>query len=321
MFLALAFRGVSLRELWGHVLHADPWWLLASAAAATATFPLRTIRWRILLERSAGTIPFRPLWHATAIGFMANNILPARAGEVVRSYGATRLVGVPFTTALASVAVERIFDGVVIGLLLALALAAPDFAGSAVIGSTNLTALAVVMTAGFGGVLAVCIAVVRQRERVLPLFERLLRGVFPHRLAEALVRIMHHATDGLGVLHSVRDVLRVLTWAFAQWGVNTVAYILGFRAFGLGHLPVDAALLLQGVVAFGVAVPQAPGFFGGFELLTRLSLALYGVAPERALSYGFGIHIAWFAPITLWGLWLLLRTGLSLQELRREAPA
>jgi len=263
-------------------------------------------------------VPFRPLWHATAIGFMANNILPARAGELVRSYAATRLVGVPFTTALASVVVERIFDGIVIGLLFALALIAPDFPGGAMIGSTNLTVLALIMIVGFSGVLAVCIAVVRNRDRVLPLLERGLRRLLPHRLAEALVRIMHHATDGLAVLHSVRDVLRVLIWSFAQWGTNAFAFILGFRAFGLGHLPVDAALLLQGVVAFGVAVPQAPGFFGGFELLTRLSLALYGVPGESALSYGFGIHIAWFAPITLWGLWLLLRTGLSLNDLRQE---
>jgi hypothetical protein len=307
--------------LWGHVLAANGWWLLASAAAVSTTFPLRTIRWRILLARSSGDVPFRPLWHATAIGFMANNILPARAGELVRSYAATRLVGVPFTTALASVAVERVFDGVVIGLLFALALAAPDFPAGAMIGTTNLSFLAALMIVLFAGVLAVCIAVVRNRERVLPLIERLLRRLLPPRLAELAVRIMHHATDGLAVLHSVRDVLRVLTWSFVVWGANTVAFIVGFRAFGLAHLPVDAALLLQGVVAFGVAVPQAPGFFGGFELLTRLSLALYGVPGDRALSYGFGIHIAWFVPITLWGLWLLLRTGLSLRDLRSEGGA
>jgi hypothetical protein len=307
--------------LWGHVLAANPWWLLASVAAVTTTFPLRTIRWRILLARSAGAVPFRPLWHATAIGFMANNILPARAGELVRSYGATRLVGVPFTTALASVAVERVFDGVVIGLLLAMALAAPDFPAGATIGTTNLSVLAGLMILGFAGVLVVCVAVVRNRARVLPLFERVLHAALPERLASAAVRIMHHATDGLAVLHSVRDVLRVLTWSFVVWGANVVAFIAGFHAFDLGYLPVDAALLLQGVVAFGVAVPQAPGFFGGFELLTRLSLEFYGVPGDRALSYGFGIHIGWFIPITVWGLWLLARTGLSLRELREERPA
>jgi hypothetical protein len=185
------------------------------------------------------------------------------------------------------------------------------------VGSTNLSVLAGMMLVLFAGVLVVCVAVVRNRERVLPLLERALRRLLPHRLAETAVRIMHHATDGLAVLHSVRDVMRVLTWSFVVWGMNTVAFVVGFRAFGLGDLPVDAALLLQGVVAFGVAVPQAPGFFGGFELLTRLSLALYGVPGDRALSYGFGIHIAWFVPITLWGLWLLVATGLSLRDLRR----
>ena len=287
----------------------------------TTTFPLRTVRWRILLARAHGPAPFRPLWHATAIGFMANNILPARAGELVRSYGATRLVGVPFTTALASVAVERIFDGVVIGLLFAIALASPEFPAGAMIGTTNLSLLAGIMVIGFSGVLVVCLAVVRNRDRVLPLLERVLHRVLPHRFAPAAIRVMHHATDGLAVLHSVRDVLRVLVWSFAVWGMNTFAFILGFHAFGLGHLPVDAALLLQGVVAFGVAVPQAPGFFGGFELLTRLALEFYGVAGDRALSYGFGIHIGWFIPITLIGFWYLMRTGLTLRDLRQEEPA
>ena len=278
------------------------------------------MRWRILLAHAHGPAPFRPLWHATTIGFMANNILPARAGELVRSFAATRLVGVPFTTALASVAVERVFDGVVIGLLFAIALASTDFPAGAMVGTTNLTLLAGIMVIGFSGVLVVCVAVVRNRERVLPLLERLIHALLPRRFAPAVVRIMHHATDGLGVLHSVRDVLRVLTWSFAQWGVNAVAFILGFHAFGLGQLPVDAALLLQGVVAFGVAVPQAPGFFGGFELLTRLSLEFYGVSGDRALSYGFGIHIVWFIPITVIGLWHLARTGLTLRDLRQQAP-
>jgi uncharacterized membrane protein YbhN (UPF0104 family) len=174
------------------------------------------------------------------------------------------------------------------------------------------------MLLAFGGVLVVCVALVKNRARVLPWLERLLHRLFPARVAAALARLTHHVADGLGVLHSVRDVLRVLTWSFAVWGMNTIAFIVGYRAFGLGHLPVDSALLLQGVVAFGVAVPQAPGFFGGFELLTRLSLELYGVPGDRALSYGFGIHIAWFTPITLVGLWYLARAGLSLRDLRAE---
>lgn len=322
MFLALAFRGVSLRALWGHVLDADPWWLFLSVAAVTTTFPLRTVRWRILLAHTPGGPPrFAPLWRATAIGFMANNILPARAGELVRSFAATRLVGVPFTTALASVAVERIFDGVVIGFLFALALMAPDFPAGATIGSTNLSLLASVMVLGFGGVLAVCVALVRNRAYVLPWLEGLLHRLLPERVAAATARITHHVADGLGVLHSVRDAVRVLVWSFAVWGMNLVAFIVGYRAFDLGHLPVESALLLQGVVAFGVAVPQAPGFFGGFELLTRLSLEFYGVPGDRALSYGFGIHIGWFTPITLIGLWYLARAGLSLRDLRGEKAA
>jgi hypothetical protein len=308
--------------VWGHVTAADPLWLSMSGLAVTLTFPLRAIRWRVLLEHAAGGAPaFRPVWHATAIGFMANNILPARAGEVVRSFAANRLVRVPFSTALASVAVERVFDGVVIGLMLAAAIAAPGFPAGAKLGSTNLAALAVTMTLGFIGALVFLLALVRARSRVLPAVDRVLRRMLPERIAGFAARVTHHLADGVGVLHSVRDVGRVLWWSFMVWSVNAVSFLLGYLAFDFRELPLSSALLLQGVVALGVAIPQAPGFFGGFELLTRASLGLYGLAGDRAVSYGFAIHVAWFVPITLIGLWLLARTGLSLSDLRGKEAA
>lgn len=308
--------------MWHELAAAHPGRLLASAVLVTATFPLRALRWRVLLGRGPGGAPATgPLWRAVAIGFMANNILPARAGEFVRAWAGATLARLSFTTTLASIAVERIFDGVVIVLLLALAIGTPDFPAGAAIGTTSLAALAGSMAALFVGVLVFLMAMVRNQARVLPLTEGLLRRLLPHRLAERAVGLVDKVAAGLAVMHSTRDVLRVLVWSFAVWLVNAASYVLALRAFDV-DAPATAALTLQAVVAFGVAIPSTPGFFGVFEGLARAALGVYGVPGGRAVSFAIGVHLCWFVPITVIGLWELARTGLSLRELRgRERPA
>ena len=122
-FLYLALRGVSPAAFFREVRHANVWLFLASAAVATLTFPARASRWRIILAARSAGVRWKPVWHATAIGFMANNVLPARAGELARAYAGSRLVGLPLAASLGSVAVERVFDGLIVVLLMAVAIA------------------------------------------------------------------------------------------------------------------------------------------------------------------------------------------------------
>ena len=319
-FLVYALRGVSFREVGTHLREANFLWLLLSAALVTATFPLRAVRWRILLARTDPPPPYRPLWDAVAIGFMANNVLPARAGELVRGWAATNLAGIPFTTAIASIAVERIFDGVVIVLLMALAVVAPGFPAGAVIGTTSLSALAVTMGEVFVGILVFIAALARNQARVLPVAERLAQRVLPGRFGAKAAGVLEHLAAGASVLHSTRDVVRVLVWSFAVWLTNTAAFAIGFYAFHI-DVPFSAALVLQGIVAFGVALPSSPGFFGVYEGLSRASLGIFGVPGGTAVSFAIGLHLCWFIPITVIGLVILARAGLSLRQLRKEQPA
>ena len=98
--LAWVLHRINLREVWSYAQHAQPLLLLLTVVVATITFPVRTLRWRLILRDPRGArLPFVPLWHATTIGFMANNLLPARAGEVARAYVASQQLPVRFTTA------------------------------------------------------------------------------------------------------------------------------------------------------------------------------------------------------------------------------
>src|SRR5205807_646198 len=152
--LAWALHGVSARDLVEGVRRANRGLILATVALATLTFPIRTVRWRFILrDVGGGAYPLRPLWHATAIGFMANNLLPVRAGEFARAYAASRQLPVRFSTALASVGVERMFDGLMLVSLMAVALASSAFPRQADIGRTSASAITTTAAAFFGIVL------------------------------------------------------------------------------------------------------------------------------------------------------------------------
>ena len=120
---------------------------------------------------------------------------------------------------------------------------------------------------------------------------------------------------GLAVLKSPGRLALVAGWSLALWLVNAASFALCFRAFGL-PVATEGALLLQGLVGFGVALPSSPGFFGPFEAATRVTLALYGIGADQAVSYAVAYHIAGFIPITLLGAYSLSRTHVRLGELR-----
>src|SRR2546427_620826 len=318
--LAWALHGVDARALLDHLRRANPWLMLATITLATCVFPIRAIRWRLMLRDASGApLPLGPLWHATAIGFMANNLLPVRAGELARAYAARQGAGVRFTTALASIAVERVFDGLTLVALFTLALLAPSFPRDATIGGVRLAGLARAGAALFAGVLVIGLLVVHRPAPWIALLARVAQAVLPARLADRVTHLAEGLVAGLDVLKSPGRLLGVAAWSLVLWLVNAAAFSAGFPAFGL-PVPPGAALGVQGVVGFGVAWPSSPAFVGGFEAAARGTLALYGVDATRAVSYAVAYHVGTFIPITLLGLASLSRMRLHLAELR-SAPA
>ena len=314
-FLAWAVHGVNLGDIWAGVRQANLLLVVLSAGVATLTFPLRTLRWHVLLRSPDGSVyPLRPLWNATAIGFMANNLLPARAGEFARAWVASRGLPVRFTTALASIGVERVFDGLMMLALMALAIAAPSFPRHTTAGA-SLSHVATGVALTFGAALVIAFAVAHKPGPWLALLDRVAGALLPARIAAKLRSLADGLVAGLAVLKSPGRFAAVIGWSLALWLVNAAAFALCFRAF---HLPVPAegALLLQGLIGFGVAIPAAPGFWGVFEYATRKTLEFYGIGATLALAYAFAFHLAGFIPITLLGLDALSRARLHLGDLR-----
>src|SRR5262245_30974292 len=150
--LFYVFRNIDWVETREQIRHANYFLLALSALAATCMFPLRARRWRTILDPVAPKLPFGPLWRATAIGMMPNNILPARAGELARAYVLTREVpAVSFSTSLASLAVDRVFDALVVLLLLGVSMFASGFPSSATVAGQPVNRVAI----GFALMLAI----------------------------------------------------------------------------------------------------------------------------------------------------------------------
>jgi len=284
-----------------------------------ADIPVRSIRWRLILRDQDGRpCPWLPLWHATTIGFMANNLLPARAGEVARAYVASRQLPVRFSTALASIAVERVFDALVMLGLMAVAIAAPSFPAHAAVNGRSLSAIAASAAALFAVLLIMAFLMVHRPAPWLALLARIARRLLPARAAERVIHAAEGLIAGLAVLKSPGRFAGVVFWSLVLWIKNAAAFAICFRAFGL-DVPLEAALLLQGIIGFGVAVPSTPSFIGVFEAATLLTLQLYGVNSSLAVSYALTYHLTTFLPITLLGLWSLSRLHIRLRDLNTAA--
>jgi uncharacterized protein (TIRG00374 family) len=315
--LALILRQVELGEVRRHLASARPLPLVLTVVIATATFPLRAVRWRYLLRQPDGRpMPFAPLWHATAMGFMANNVLPLRAGEIVRPLAVSRIAGIRFTTALASIAVERIFDALTVVLLLTVALASPGLGADVSVGGVPVSRLAGIVAAlSAAGLIAGALVVARPLAA-----ERVVRRLVPApRIADRLVGLIEGIRQGLAALDSPARLAPVIVLSLVLWLVNAASFWIGFAAF---DIPVGftGALLVQGLLVFGVSVPSTPGYVGPFEAAIVAGLALYGVVEDRSFSYALAYHVTTFIPIVLLGLWSMVRTGIGFGGLRR-APA
>ncbi len=316
VLLYYSLRGIQFSQVLEYVRgsHLAP--MLLAVGLATLTFPLRIFRWQLLLHGDDGrTLGTAPLWHAIAMGFMANNVLPLRMGEVVRTIAASKLTRTRLTSVAASVAVERLFDAITVVTLLAVGLLSAQLPPSDVSDQVarsvtfSVTIFGGLALLGLGGAgLVVAYPVVA---------EQLVHKVIPsEKIATKLVVIIEGVRHGFSALRSPGRVVGVALWSFVIWGVSALSFYMMFVAFGI-HADYAVALLMQGLIMFAIALPSSPGYVGVFEAPIVGVLGLYLVDKNLAAAYALTYHVTTFLPITLLGAWSIFRTNLGLGSLRR----
>lgn len=314
--LAWSMRNVNFSDMAAEIRSAKPLPVLLGVLLATGSFVLRAVRWRLLLRADTGVdVPFWPRWHAVAMGFMANNLLPLRAGELVRAYAISTLGHVRMTGAITSLVVERVFDALSLVLLLSLGLLLSSLPMSTVIAGIPLARIATF--AGVGALVAVAVgAVIIARPEMT---ERLLRRLLPEgRLRASLISIGHGITEGLSGLRSPARLAGVVFWSVVIWLVSAASFYVMFSAFDI-NVSFGGALLLQSAMAFGIAVPSTPGYFGPFEAALVAVLGLFGVSDTTGFSYAVTYHITTLLPVTLLGMVSLAVSPIAFRDIRAQA--
>jgi uncharacterized protein (TIRG00374 family) len=312
IFVWLALRGLKLSNVWEAIQHANYLWIIPGVMVYFVAVWARTWRWHYLL-RPLKRIPLGRLFPVVVIGYMGNNVYPARAGEVIRAYVLKRKEDVSVSASLATIIVERIFDGIVmlIFVLVALPLAPvlPDW----------LRRVVVLGSVAFFGALIVFLALASAPKRFAAVYNGMVARFVPARLRLAVVSILDRFVEGLACLRSPFDLLMVFVTSLVIWLTETVKYWFVMHAFPGHGFPVSffALMLMNGVVNLATTIPSAPGYVGTFDTPGIEILKVFGVDPETAAGYTLVLHAALWLPITLLGVWYLAREGLRWSDFRQ----
>ncbi|MGH7468709.1 MAG: lysylphosphatidylglycerol synthase transmembrane domain-containing protein [Longimicrobiales bacterium] len=313
-----AMRGVDFSQVLAEVRRANIGLLLLSVALVTAVFPLRAWRWKPLLEVAAPNSPFRARFAATTIGFMGNNLLPARIGEFARAYALARQQNASMVAAFASLIAERLFDAVALVSFLFLAIALPGFPQVKELAGYDFSGMATTLGLIVGALILVCLLLVLWPTRTVRFVEQRIAPVLPRAVRRPLVDALAAFLAGLGSLRSPTLMATLAFQTAVIWLVNGLGFWVGFMAFHI-DVPFAGALFMQSVVALAVSLPSAPGFFGTFEYAARIVLVeLFLIDVNKALGFALGFHIGGFIPVTLIGLYYAWRLGLSWREVEHS---
>ena len=312
-FLGLVLQGLDLADFWTEVGRANYWWLIPGVAVYFVAVWARAWRWHYLL-RPLKAISTSKMFPIVAIGYMGNNVYPARAGEVLRAAVLKRREGVSISASLATIIVERIFDGVVMLAFIFVNLRelAKLTDGAGLAGGLSIQQIALWGTIAFGAALLVFLLGAMFPEVSLRVLEWLARLV-PERFREKLLEFGGRFLDGLASLRSPLDALMVFLTSLVIWLLETGKYWFVMQAFDF-EVSFFALMLMNGVVNLATTIPSAPGYVGTFDAPGIAVLVAYGVGAAIATSYTFVLHVALWLPITLLGAYYLAREGIRWGE-------
>ena len=309
LFIWLALRGLRLDEFWDGVKQANYIWLIPGVGVYFIGVWVRAWRWHYLLG-PIKRIPMKTIFPVVTIGYMGNNVYPARAGEVLRAVILKRREGVSISASLATIIVERIFDGVV--MLAFVFLNLPELAkmtgSSGFVG--NIQQVAVIGTGVFLGALVIFLLAAMFPHLAMKVGLWFIYRFVPKRFQARVIKLSNKFLDGLASLRSPFNSLMVFFTSVIIWLLETGKYWFVMHAFNLS-ISFFALMLMNGIVNLATTIPSAPGYIGTFDAPGIAVLTAYGVEHSVAAGYTLVLHVALWLPITLLGAYYLAREGIK----------
>ncbi len=306
LFVWLALRGLKIDQVLKDMREANYWWLAPSILVYFLAVWARTWRWDYML-RPLKKISLVRLFPVVVIGYMGNNIFPFRAGELLRSFVLREREGVAISASLATVVVERVFDGLVMLAFVFLALPVTPIPGD---GSGRIRTLVIGASIAFFVAMIIFFILAAMPERFMALAQWFADRLLPQRFAEPLLGFLERFLDGLASLRSFRSVIMIFLSTVVIWLLETLKYWFVMQAFPF-QVSFFALMLMNGVVNLATTLPSAPGYVGTFDEPGIEILKLFAVNENTAAAYTLVLHAALWLPITLLGIYFMIREGLS----------
>lgn len=318
VFIYLALRKVDYSELWAVVSGCKWEWLIPNIILVVGVMWVRAWRWQLILK-PVGDVAFSRVYSSTMIGFMVNNVLPARLGEIARAVSLGIKANLSRSATLATIIVERIYDSFTLLLFLWLV-----FAFSRI---SELTEVGRVRYVGWiflaiNVALLVILIILQVKNEAAVRWIRKVSRRFSPRIQNLAGEITEKFARGLRMHHNVPTTIGVAGSSLIIWFILGISNYFVLLALGFDHLPVEASFVVLVVVSLMISVPSSPGYVGVFHWGVQVSLRIYGLNDGQALAVAIVLHAAQYIPITLLGLYHLRREHLTLSHVGGgEEPA
>ena len=295
-FLVLFLREVDLGEAWGQIVDLPGWTMLGALGLVLVNVVVMALRWRFLLDGAGYRVRFWSLFSTVSVGRGANNILPARGGDLLRIESMREVAQVPVFVSAGTLFAERLLDGVVLAMWILL--------GALLLGQGGILLLTgIALSAGTAlGVTLVWLAA-RDTDRAERFVWRATRRL-PPRWHTRVARSAAHFVEGLGGFRGRRRIGFIFATSVGMWTADVAMYALVGHAYDL-DLEVGAYFLLEGIGNLALAVPATAAGIGSFDYLTLLAARDIDVREDTATAYVITMHALTVLPVTILGALLV----------------
>lgn len=321
--IAEAFFGqtrIDLPGLGQTLAEAHYHYLLYGIALLLISLFFRAQRWRILLRPVYSEIHYWPVYSAMNIGYMINNILPLRMGEILRAYFLGKAENISKSSALATIVVERVIDTLSVLILLGVTIFLfpfPDWIrnGLFYIGAAVLL------------LIAFLIALLVNKDWTLHLLRKVLKPL-PQKITDRLIDIVSSFSSGLEIMRSSRHYLAILGHTVLLQSCYILSVFFTFKAFDLVTSqypaiqsdPLLASVVMLIIITIGIGLPSAPGAVGTYHGIVAFGISLFGVSAEAAMGFAIALHLANYFPLTALGLICFWGQHFRFSDLKAQIP-
>ncbi|MGD2030201.1 MAG: lysylphosphatidylglycerol synthase transmembrane domain-containing protein [Desulfobacterales bacterium] len=334
--LYLAFRNVPVSDLLGYIISINYIWIFPAVLLVLTSFVLRVFRWRIILESSA-KVSFWQAFHPLMIGFMINCILPGRVGEVARPAILQKKEKIPFSTGLATVAAERVFDVGMLLILFVILLVTVNIDPNLnmVVGKYHLNRETLITAGGatfklliflVAGIIMISFEKTRKMiNRIIMWFPNLflfsgseLKEKIQKKICEPLVNVVENFTSGFTLVKYPSRICVCIGLSVFIWGIAAFSYYVmaqGCPGIELSFTEITAHMI---IICFFIALPSVPGFWGIWEAGGVFALVLFGVSSKDAAGYTLANHAIQMFPVMIVGFVSAMITSVNILQVSYE---